>query len=701
MKNLNLGSKISIFLGGIITIVFVAIFSLVLKNVYTTSITNAEILAKETSKSYAKEFENRLYNLKNIAEVVDNAVENQMKADIKDRNLVINMQKDILAKYPEIYGITVAFEPNAYDGRDFSYKNTDEYGEDGLFIPYVTRDGDKYHVEAAYSSETDMTWYNEPKKSKNIFVTEPTVYQVNGSPISMASLVLPILNSENNFIGVISIDYKLDTFQSIVENVELIGGSASLISKNGIFIADGYNKENLMRNADDIDTSWKDTIDKTSKGEEFNNYVMSSEMGENILRVTHKINLEGTDTNWAFVSNIPKVNILEGFYSQLKAVVIIAISSLIIIILLILLIVRGSIKELKKVEKQLENIANGDLSKVLDLDKASSNNEIARMLKSTAKMQESLKNIIKGVKDESNTVSRSINNVEDNIKELNIQVVDVSATTEELSASMEETSASSEEMTASTSDIEQEVENMSEKIQEGLKSSKEIYSRAENLKVSAIEAQKNANDIKVDIDKKLKIALEKSKSAEQIKNLTEGILQITSQTNLLALNAAIEAARAGEVGRGFAVVAEEIRKLAESSKETVIEIQEITRVVLEAIISLREGANEALEFIDLQVLPDYSKQVDTGEQYSEDANRIENIITDFSNNSKELLKATKNIVSAINEVALAANEGAVGSTNIADKTSNIANLTEKVLNESEESKLSSQKLLDMISIFKL
>lgn len=89
-------------------------------------------------------------------------------------------------------------------------------------------------------------------------------------------------------------------------------------------------------------------------------------------------------------------------------------------------------------------------------------------------------------------------------------------------------------------------------------------------------------------------------SSEEIKSFVDVINSIAGQTNLLSLNASIEAARAGEAGRGFAVVAEEIRKLADQSKESGNRIREIVENIGSTTDKTTVSAKKAEEMVNEQ-----------------------------------------------------------------------------------------------------
>ena len=198
----------------------------------------------------------------------------------------------------------------------------------------------------------------------------------------------------------------------------------------------------------------------------------------------------------------------------------------------------------------------------------------------------------------------------------------------------------------------------------------------------------------------LETAVENSRSVDKINELTNEILGISSQTNLLALNASIEAARAGEAGKGFSVVADEIRNLAERSKETANNIQQISALVTDAVEDLAQNANGMLDFIDSTVLADYDKLVDVASQYYDDADKLDAMMDVIDDKSGELEENITNINEGIDGINVAVEESAQGVTMVADNTSQLVDMLGSIRLDAESNREISDELSSEVQMFK-
>lgn len=404
---------------------------------------------------------------------------------------------------------------------------------------------------------------------------------------------------------------------------------------------------------------------------------------------------------WSVAVQVEQEELLSGLSILKRDTILTSLIFLALSLLVVYFFAMRLTKHLENLKYYTTLLGEFDLTFAISDELLKQNDEIGEMSNDFHLFINSVRNMVKSIVDETQNVNALVAMSHQNIAVLTSELEDTAATVQELSAGMEETASSTEEITATSNEIESAVEAVAVKAQEGAVSANEISKKAVSLKDSSLELQTEADQTRLTIKQGMDEALEKVKEVDKIKTLSEVILQISAQTNLLALNAAIESARAGEAGKGFSVVAEEIRKLAENSKNTVKEIQDTLGVILKVVENLSGSSRQTLEYIETKVVDSYKESVLVGENYDQDAQSINDWATELSATSQELLASIKTVSEGITEIAKATEAGSEGTTHIAHKVSRIKDKANEIKLETDNVKVSADNLQDLVKKFKV
>ena len=581
--------------------------------------------------------------------------------EARSREDLNEILQEIVLANDNIEGVSVVFEPDAFDGQDAAHVGDELSDGSGRVTLYAARDdNDNVEFESEWGYDS-ASWYQKPKSSMKPTLTEAFYDEVDGEKTMLVSYSIPLIE-DGKFIGVVDADLNLTSVQENFTKISTPDNVYLLVDNTGNLVAHGMSPDSLMKNAFELMKS-PDEERKAAYGDAMYTVTrVSPTSGKDMVYIYHGLKFPGTDSVWSIFSSTEKSKFVGTAHDMvIFAVVLAGIGIVVLAIILSVFVRRRLVVPIGDVSDTLARFADLDLDK----DKGAKvrehqyrTDEIGSMVSSLARMANNLREMVGKI----NGVSQS-----------------VAATSEELTATAQNTSHAAgkvrdnihgiaESARVQLSDTQTASENTEEAmhlIEDNGKVMTALNEATENIKKRQTEGAEILSDLlkksteTADATQEVaRVVEETNERAERIEEASAMIQSISEQTNLLALNAAIEAARAGEAGRGFAVVAEEIRKLAEQSRGFTDEINGI-------IAELKTKSQQAVDTMEVSKKLVEESNVNLGrtqrrfEMIGEAVQNADSVVERLNASSKDLTEKNKSIADIVDRLMKLAKENDV------------------------------------------
>jgi methyl-accepting chemotaxis protein len=495
-------------------------------------------------------------------------------------------------------------------------------------------------------------WYKDAKTKGKVGATN--AYISASIKKYIIAIYAPIMK-DNQLIGVVATSVALDSIVKAIEEMQFNGGYSVLLDSTNVMLAHP-NKDLIGKELKSLVPVLAEEVEKRPEG------IIEYVYNNKTKIFAYK---QSTETGWRPSITYDKEVAYSFLETQNKQMLLIALVMLVLSVGIMIVLIKALLRPLANLNDVVKDLssAEGDLRQRLQIK---SQDEFGQVSYNINLFIEKLHEIVKKSKvissenasiseELSRTAAEVVRNVETEAKIVTKTTDSGLALTKAIAVSLEKAQASQEALSKTQHDIHR-VKDQAERLEH-------------TMQVTAQKEQSLAERLNT-----------VSHNANEVKEVLSIIRDIADQTNLLALNAAIEAARAGEHGRGFAVVADEVRKLAERTQKSLVEIDATINVVVQSIMDantdIANNANEvnALASISIE-LQNGMNTIDDTIRKTLDETRV--TMHSFTQTASQI----QEMVTEIEKINQISKENVGSIDNVSQASEHLHSMTENLNNE--------------------
>jgi methyl-accepting chemotaxis protein len=535
------------------------------------------------------------------------------------------------------------------------------YLVDAQGVMLVTSDATQKGISAL-----DKAWYKAAIKGQ-AYISDAIPDEKTKRPV--VYMATPILDQYQQPVAVIGAKMELNNMQDLVKDLK-IGqqGIAYIVDRNGVVLAHPQYKEKVLTFYNASENKIKgaeNTVHGVSGATIYNN-----DKGEAVYGVNSII----PSASWGMITELPVQEAMKPIVDATNRITWMSLGALVLAILGSFVLAFMITRPLKNMAKVASEVKNGDLTKRI---KVTAKDEIGDLQIAFNLMTDSLSGIL-------NEVSMAVEEITEMSGSLSEGVQISTAATEEITAIVEGVAEGAQSQIKTVNATAAITKEITDSV---IGTSLKTQNVAQAANHAAHIAKEGSDNINIINDKIISIKDNVVSSAKQVEKLgskseeVTGIVKvirdIAGKTNMLALNASIEAARAGDAGRGFAVVANEIRSLAEQTREAsknietlLVEIQKETEYTVTAM-------NQGLIEVEAGTLA-ISSTYGTFNKIIEEIHSVARDINQVSESVLELKSDSERITDSIDEVNEIAETTSLGTQSVLASTEEQASSIQEI-----------------------